>query len=330
MMAATTHKQHVNNISLFLGYCHWYQGVAQPDLTTYLHPLLICDFISLKIAQKHSPGTINGVLDTAVMVVRWLSGEPNADVQSLGQAITWLHTLNTQVQLVALSQGFVNSNLHTHCTCCSSIEVALQVTKSLFRVKPSISELAAKGKWMTPGDLLEVITGARQDVLDEILDDGINPHTARLLHDVTLACTIFGYLPPTRLACLSSLLHPSYDGPCLYPDCKRPGCLGNRLLVLSEDPLKLVMSLPHHKNHSAWEAAIEFELPLELAELVHMWVTQGHDELCQDTCLYGSPNSTHSVHDTHRQSHQLQLHAIFLAHMAGEEWRGRQDATIHV
>ena len=157
------------------------------------------------------------------------------------------------------------------------------------RVRPTISELTAQGKWMTPEDLLKVVTSARQDVLDEIHDDGIYPDTARRLHDVTLACTIFGYLPPTRLACLSSLLHPSYDGPCLYPACNTSGCQGNKLLLLGEDPLRVVFSLPHHKNTNAWGATIHFEAPAELAELLHMWATQGHDELCQHTFLIGSP-----------------------------------------
>ncbi|DBA81081.1 TPA: hypothetical protein ACH3X2_000804 [Trebouxia sp. C0005] len=96
-MAPGTHKHHVNNISLFLGHCHWFQGVAQPDMSHYLDPLKVCDYISLKIATSQSPDTINSVLDTAVVVLNWFKGQAEADQQSLSQGIIWLQALSSQV-----------------------------------------------------------------------------------------------------------------------------------------------------------------------------------------------------------------------------------------
>ena len=96
-MAAGTHQQHENNISLFLGHCHWFQGVAQPDLLDYLDPLKICDYVNLKMALKHSPDTINSVLDTAVVVFNWFKGQTGADQADLALGITRPHALSTQV-----------------------------------------------------------------------------------------------------------------------------------------------------------------------------------------------------------------------------------------
>ena len=45
-MAASTFTHHITNISLFLGHCYWYQQVAQPDMTLYLDPLKVCDYVS--------------------------------------------------------------------------------------------------------------------------------------------------------------------------------------------------------------------------------------------------------------------------------------------
>ena len=55
--------------------------------------------INMKLAQKHSTDTLNHVLDTAIIVVRWLKAQPGGDHSSLPQAITWLQTLCTQVSV---------------------------------------------------------------------------------------------------------------------------------------------------------------------------------------------------------------------------------------
>lgn len=96
----STFQSHANNISLFLGHCHWFQGVAQPCLKAYLDPLKVCDYISMKVALEHSRHTINSVLDTAVMVLKWFTSLPLGQDPSLPQAIKWLMTLSTQVSLV--------------------------------------------------------------------------------------------------------------------------------------------------------------------------------------------------------------------------------------
>ncbi len=62
---------------------------------------------SLKMAQQHSPDTLNHVLDTAEVVLRWWMAQPRGDHPSLPKAITWLQTLNKQV-------GRDHATHHTH------------------------------------------------------------------------------------------------------------------------------------------------------------------------------------------------------------------------
>ena len=102
-LVSSSHKQHDYNISLFLGYCHWFQGVAQPNMGEYLHPQRMCEYINMKIATEQSPDTIDHVLDTAQLVIRWWMAQPGGHHASLPRGITWLQTLSKQVGLM-LSQ----------------------------------------------------------------------------------------------------------------------------------------------------------------------------------------------------------------------------------
>lgn len=106
-LLSSTWRHHLANISLFLGHCHWFQGVAKPNLGAYLEPGRICALVSLKMAQKHSSDTLNHVLDTAEMVMRWWMAQSGGDHPSLPKAITWLQTLNKQV-------GGMHATQHTY------------------------------------------------------------------------------------------------------------------------------------------------------------------------------------------------------------------------
>ena len=71
--------------------------MAEPNLGAYLEPQKICALVSLKMAQKHNPDTLNHVLDTTEVVIKWWMAQPLGDHPSLPKAITWLQTLNKQV-----------------------------------------------------------------------------------------------------------------------------------------------------------------------------------------------------------------------------------------
>jgi len=73
-----------------------------------------------------------------------------------------------------------------------------------------------------------------------------NQATARAVHDALLAAFHFGYMPPLRQACLTTLQHPSHVSSCCDMACTRQGCKGNRLEAMPNG--SYMMTLPHHKN----------------------------------------------------------------------------------
>ena len=96
-LSSSSFHQHLTHISLFLGHCHWFQGVAKPNLEHYLDPMKVLDYINMKVALQQSPHTINSVLDTAVVVLKWFMSLPLGGDPSLPKAITWMLTLSSQV-----------------------------------------------------------------------------------------------------------------------------------------------------------------------------------------------------------------------------------------
>ena len=117
---------------------------------------------------------------------------------------------------------------------------------------------------------------------------------ARAVHDAVLGCVIITHLPPMRLSMITSMLAPDCTAPCAHPDCKLQNCEGNRLYVDSTSPLQLRMKFPHHKNENKWKrAVIEFIVPPELAELLHMYMEGPRRQLMNK--LLGSGNSCDCV-----------------------------------
>ena len=143
--------------------------------------------------------------------------------------------------------------------------------------KKSMAELTAQGRWMAPKDLVRVLDLVKRNAEEKLILQGWNLNTARLMHDAALVCCMFGYMPPIRLSCLRTLLCPEYLGGCPHPDCTRPECKGNRLVVLNASPAVVEMHLPHHKNEGKWDgAAIDFRVPPEVAEVLLSYLSAGH------------------------------------------------------
>ena len=91
---------------------------------------------------------------------------------------------------------------------CDDLCTCMKVTRSMQQHRPTVHELEVESKWMGAAALVQVIDTARQDVEGVVLAQGLDIDVARDLHDVALACTMFGYLPPMRAMSLCSLLHP--------------------------------------------------------------------------------------------------------------------------
>ncbi|KAL3137449.1 hypothetical protein ABBQ32_006969 [Trebouxia sp. C0010 RCD-2024] len=163
-----------------------------------------------------------------------------------------------------------------------------QVADQLPRPSKDPKGLADIGKWMCAADLVHTIHGAEQQSQAQMQQQGVTVETSRVMHDAALAAMIFSHLPPVRLSCIRSLVGPAYLGPCLHPDCKEPSCEGNRLSIMSESPLLMRISLPHHKNARKWgTAVIEFDVPSDLAQLLHTYLGAPRKALLEHHLLIG-------------------------------------------
>lgn len=141
--------------------------------------------------------------------------------------------------------------------------------------------MEAQDKWLSARKLAKLIEAAKvRAVIQMELSDELTVELSRQLHDAVLACIVFGYLPPLRLSCIRSLRHFLYKGACIEPCCSIPGCRGNRVCLVSKQPLRMALALPHHKNEKAWgHVGIDLVLPDELAQLLYKFLTQPHQKL---------------------------------------------------
>ncbi|KAL3152850.1 hypothetical protein ABBQ38_012165 [Trebouxia sp. C0009 RCD-2024] len=250
-------------VYLFLGYCHHYQQVSQPTLQLFLSSPLIAQYVSFHIAAGHSQLYIRNFLSCARCVLRWWQSKPGGNHPSFVEGLEWLQTLG------------------------------LQVADQLPRPSKDPKGLADAGKWMSAPRLVHLIHGAELQSQDQMQQQGVTVETSRDMHDAALAAMTFSHLPPVRLSCIRSLVVPAYTGPCLHPDCKEPSCEGNRLSITSESPLLMHIQSPHHKNARKWgKAVIEFDVPSDLAQLLHTYLGAPrkalleHHLLIGDTCPY--------------------------------------------
>ncbi len=164
----------------------------------------------------------------------------------------------------------------------------LQVSDQLPRRHTDPASLLAAGKWISAPELVHIIDTAWRDAELELQQEGVTVQTSRQMHDAALASMTVSHLPPIRLPCIRGLVAPSYQGPCLHPDCKQTGCEGNRLYIITISPLLMRIQLPHHKNACKWgQASIEFDLPAELAELLYAYLGEPRRALLDHHLLIG-------------------------------------------
>ena len=148
--------------------------------------------------------------------------------------------------------------------------------------KKAAQLLEEAGRWIAAKDLLHLIENATQEAVAAWESQPLTVELARRLHDVILASTVFGHLPPLRLSCIRSLRHFLYTGKCAESACIDDTCHGNIVVLHSREPLQMSFHLPHHKNEAAWgHHAIQFTLPPAYAQLVYAFLGELHLELCR-------------------------------------------------
>ena len=147
-------------------------------------------------------------------------------------------------------------------------DLSSQVRRAYPSVKRNVSDMVQRGTWADAADIVVVLCKAKASI-----------DQARRLHDVALACAMFGFLPPPRSACIRTLSTPRYRGPCPDKDCSDDSCWGNRLYVSEGTTMR--MELRHHKTAVKW-GPIQFVLPSDLSTLLSLYLNKAYDVLRED------------------------------------------------
>ncbi|DBA81082.1 TPA: hypothetical protein ACH3X2_000805 [Trebouxia sp. C0005] len=248
--SSRTWENSERHIFLYLGYCHHYHQVSVPTMQLFLSTPLICHYMSFHIAAKHSHLTIRNFMCCAkrVYMLRWWQTKSGGKHPSLVEGLQWLQTLNEQ-QKQQFTEAVILQSVF------DGTFVAAAAGRSNSRRHKDPASLLAAGKWMSAPELVHIIDTAWRHAELDLQQLGVTVQTSRQLHDAALASVTFSHLPPIRLSCIRGLVAPTYQGPCLHPDCKLPGCEGNRLYIIATSPLLMRIQLLHHKNACKWGLA---------------------------------------------------------------------------
>lgn len=205
------------DILLFLGYLHHFEKASQPHLDAFLSLEAYSRYIAFQVAKGNSYNSLAHQLAHAKRVTQFLARSANATLQASVTSIqNWQQRLKAQLSTI------------------------------LLKPRADVADLEADGAWCDAKTVVTVLEAFRIEALKLLPEFGDLPaYTARLLHDACLTNTLFGYLPPVRVACIRKLQVPSASQSCLDPDCRLTGCRGNRLEVRPEG---MWLVLPHHKN----------------------------------------------------------------------------------
>ena len=242
---STTWADIHREIMLFLGYIHKHFAVVHPNL----EHLIRADFMAAYCCSKGARGDRGTSICKAIYAAKrvalfWMEKCPT-ELSRLCELRNWLGQLCTQVRQAWPSQ------------------------------KRNVSQLRATGKWVDAPVLLELLVGKMTEVMQTFTDlPSLSVEQARFLHDVAMACTMFGWIPPPRCSCVRTLCPPSHRGPCPDTDCKSNACWGNRVIV---NVVKGTMQLhlAHHKADRKW-GTIEYELPDDLTDLLVLYLSKGY------------------------------------------------------
>lgn len=237
----------LQQIMLFLGYIHKHFFVAHPNLEHYTRQDFLLAFCCSKGHRGDRGGSIaQGIAVAKRVALYWQSRCPS-DESKLQSLRVWL------------------------------TELCRQVLHAWPSPKRRVEQLKMEGRWADAGSIVALLL-QKKGSLDRSLQhaSSLTHAQARDLHDVCLACTLFGWLPPVRAACVRTLCAVSHTGPCPHPDCRSSTCWGNRLCL--QDSGALGLHLPHHKSVKTW-GPIHLQVPSDLADLLVTYMAKGHQVL---------------------------------------------------
>ena len=266
-LAARSGQDYITDISTFLGFVHYHHGVAQLDMTTYLHPQYILSYMAYHEQKKTGYSTFINHGHIAKRVVEFLrnthqlGGSNEQQKHAVETYTTWLDKLAMQYSMEAKGREA------TH----DPGQEAL----------PSVDII----------QIVRVIDAYRVKSMEQCTANPSSMLLARQVHDSLFLCFNCGYIPPVRESCMCTLKVPEVDGPCTHQNCtRRQECKGNRLFFKEG---RLHAYLPHHKVARHWRGKpISFALPPKLDELAQLYLKEARPLLLAP---YGSTVDTFFV-----------------------------------
>ncbi len=239
----------------FLGFAHKHCELAQPSIEHVLHADLHATFLKNCLDKGTSFHTARSHAYMAVKCIDWLSSRPDGGHGSLQRLQEWLRRAVSQIK--------------------DSSPVS----------RKDITSMTATNTWADASDMLRAILKGKAEAEVAANQLPMTPQAAGDLHTASLSCCIFGFVPPPRLTCLRSCTVPTFQGPCLHPDCKHPSvCKGNQLQGEGTSASPFFFSFPHHKTAIGRQQArqIRYQLPQELSDLLHLYLQVSRPQLMKD------------------------------------------------
>ena len=245
-----TFKDIHEQIMLYLGFIHLHFAVAHPNLTHYARADWLAAYCGARGARGDRGVSICKVAATAKRVVLYYRLRCPDEASRLTDLLRWLGELSSQIRSAWPSP------------------------------KRNVIDMTAAGTWASAAVIVGVLVEHKSQIeqtLGQI--ESLTYDQARRLHDIALACCMFGWLPPPRSNTIRTLCSTRHRGPCPDPDCTSDSCWGNRLYVGEGN--RLIMDVPHHKSDKVW-GMLHFVLPADLSALLIMYMNKGYPVLRRD------------------------------------------------
>ena len=254
-----TWEQTEKEIMLLLGFAHYKKGWVQPGLAAGVNASLINAYIAARKSRGDAWSTGLKTFSAVLKLIAWWQSKPSLAADSVQK-------------LVALQAWLV--------------DMRAQLSKVWHNVARDPVSLQEEGKWMHARDVVCLFDKHRAEVMHAFADasTGLSPAQARRVHDVTMCCCMFGWMPPLRLYCIRTMVAPHVSRVCPEEGCSTPRrpCAGNRVMINPAG--SLCFHLPHHKNALRWgKLAIQFEVPPGLLELMQLYIDKARPVLLAES-----------------------------------------------
>ena len=254
-----TWEQTEKEVMLILGFAHYKKGWVQPGLGAACNASLLNSYIAARKLRGDAWSTALKSFSATMKLIAWWQSKPSLaaeQVQKLARLREWLADMRSQLS---------------------------KVWHNVIRDPVTLQE---QGKWMNAKDVVCLFEKHRGGVMEAFANVSrvLSPAQARRVHDITLCCCMFGWMPPLRLYCIRTMTAPRSSSICLEEGCSTPArpCAGNRVMITSQGTL--CFHLPHHKNSLRWgKLAIQFDVPAGLHELLKLYLQKARPVLLAES-----------------------------------------------